>query len=182
MGNFPDSPTVVTFFKDFPRNFSRIISCNWFLGNSREIFQNWSPRWEIFVGSQFWDSVSRISWEILWNFSPRNFSEFLQNNSPEIPEKFLGLSHHVYGFLGEFIKRISFEKFLRNSPDFFSGNSWEILRTWLPCLRIFRGILLKELVSRLRFFTLRNSWEILLNSFQIFLRNSEDLVTKFTDF
>jgi len=53
----------------------------------------------------------------------------------EIPEKFLGLGHHVYGFLGEFIKIISFEKFLgispefhpqkilRISPDYFSGNS-----------------------------------------------------------
>ena len=37
--------------------------------------------------------------------------------SPEIPEKFLGLGHHVYGFLGEFIKRISFEKFLGISPE-----------------------------------------------------------------
>jgi len=49
--------------------------------------------------------------------------------------KFIGLGHHVYGFLGEFIKRISFEKFLgispefhpkkilRISPDYFSGSS-----------------------------------------------------------
>jgi len=42
----------------------------------------------------------------------KNSSEFLRNASPEIPEKFLELGHHVYGFLGEFIKRISFEKFL----------------------------------------------------------------------
>ena len=60
--------------------------------------------------------------------------------------------HHVYGFFGEFIKRFSFEKFLRispefqpkkflrNSPDYFSGNSWEILRTWSPYLGILRGI------------------------------------------
>ena len=140
----------MTFFKEFPRNFSRIISCNWFLGNSREIPQNWSPRLEIFVGSQFWDSVSRNSWEILRNFSPRNSSEFLQNYSLEIPEKFLELCHHVYGFFREIIKRISFEKFLgislefhtkkflRNSPECFSGNSWEILKTWSPSLRIFR--------------------------------------------
>ena len=111
---------VVTLFEEFPRNFSRIISCNWFLGNSREIPQNWSPRWEIFGGSQFWDSVSRNSWEILRNFSPRNSSEFLQKYSLEIPEKFLGLCHHVYGFFGEFIKRISFEKF-----------SWLLLRKFL---------------------------------------------------
>ena len=145
-GISPDSPTMATFFEEFPRNFSRIISCNWFLGNSREIPQNWSPRWEIFVGSQFWDSVSRISWEILRNFSPRNSSEFLRNTSPEITEKFLGLGHYVYGFLGEFIKRIrELEKFqpkkiLRISPDYSSGNSWEILSTWSPSLRIFRGI------------------------------------------
>jgi len=53
----------------------------------------------------------------------------------EIPEKFLGFCHHVYGFLEEFIKRISFEKFLgislefhpkkilRISPDCFFGKS-----------------------------------------------------------
>ena len=65
----------------------------------------------------------------------KNSSEFLRNASPEIPEKFLELGHHVYGFLGEFMKRISFEKLpeislefysekiLRISPDYFSGNS-----------------------------------------------------------
>ena len=146
--NFPRSSNC----GDFPRNFSRISSCTWFLGNSREIPQNWSPRWKIFAESQFWDSVSRNSREILQNFSPQNSSEFLRNTSPEIPEKFLGLGHHVYGFLGEFIKRISVEKFLRISPefntkkilrispDYCSGNSWEILRTWSTCLRILRGI------------------------------------------
>ena len=154
------------------------------------------------MGSQFWDSVSNNSREILRNFSPWNSSEFLRNTSLKIPEKFLGLDHHVYEFLGECIKRISFEKFLgispefhppskswefllitspdvlekflvlghqvywfiwelnmrinfekflgisliflkkflRISPEYFSGNSWAILRTWSPCLRIFRGI------------------------------------------
>ena len=159
--------------------------------DSSEIPQNWSPRWKIFVGSQFWDSVSinsekfcgENSSEFLRNTSP----EILRNTSPEIPEKFLGLGHHDYGFLGEFIKRmvsrkswkflpitspeipekfvvlghqvywflgklnnrIHFEKFLgispefypkkflRNSPECFSGNSSEILRIWS---RIFRGI------------------------------------------
>ena len=126
----------------------QIINCNWFLGNSQEIPQNWSPRWEIFVGLQFWDSVSRNSWEILWNFSPQNSSEFFLNTSPEIPEKFLGL----YGFLGEFIKRISFKKFLgiflefypkkilKISLDYFSGNFWETFMTWSPCLQSLRGI------------------------------------------
>jgi len=137
--NFPKISTVVTFFEEFPRNFSR---------NSPELV----PKMRDFCGSQFWDSVSRNSWEIPRNFSPGNSSEFLQNSSPEIPEKFLGLNNHVYRFLGAFIKWISFEKFLgispelhlkkilRISPDYFSGNSWEILRTWAPCLRILRGI------------------------------------------
>ena len=97
-------------------------SCTWFLGNSREIPQNWSPRWEIFAESQFWDSVSRNSREILQNFSPQNSSECFPTKflriSPEIPEKFLGLDHHVYRFLWEFIKRISFGKFLVISPEF----------------------------------------------------------------
>jgi len=54
--------------------------------------------------------------------------------SPEIPEKFLGLGHQVYRFLGELHRRISFEKFLgislefhpkkvlRISPEYCSGN------------------------------------------------------------
>ena len=70
----------------------------------------------------------------------------------EIPEKFLGLGYHVYRFFGKFIKRICFKKFpgispefhpkkiLKISPDYFSGNSQEILGTWSPCLRIFREI------------------------------------------
>jgi len=143
---------MVTFFEEFPWNFSRIISCNWFLRNSREILQNWSTRREIFVGSQCWDSVSRNFWEILQNFSQQNSSEFLRNTSKEIPEKFLGVGHQVYRFLGELNKRINFDtflgispefhpkKFLRISPEFFSGTSWEILRTCSSSLRIFREI------------------------------------------
>ena len=65
--------------------------------------------------------------------------EFHLITSPEIPEKFLGLDHHVYGFLGEFIERISFEKFLgitpqfhpkkilKISPDYFSGKTEKFL-------------------------------------------------------
>jgi len=38
--------------------------------------------------------------------------------------KFLGLGHHVYAFLGEFIKRINLEKFLgisaQENPENFS--------------------------------------------------------------
>jgi len=55
--------------------------------------------------------VSRNSEEIPRNFSPQNSSEFLRN--PEIPEKFLGLGHHVYGFLGEFILRTEMRHIVR---------------------------------------------------------------------
>jgi len=103
------------------------------------------------------DPFLRFSFEKFFvTFSPRNSSVFLWNTSLEIPEKFLGLGHHVDGFLGEFIKRISFEKFLgistefylkkilRISPDYYSGNSWEILSTWSPSLPISRGIINKK--------------------------------------
>jgi len=63
------------------------------------------------------------SLEILWNFSPGNSSKFLCNTSPEIPEKFLGLGYHVYGFLRELMKRISFEKFLGIFPEFHPRKS-----------------------------------------------------------
>ena len=110
-----NSPTVVTFFEEFRRNFSRIISCNWSLGNSREIPQNWSPRWKIFVRSQF----------------------------REIPEKFFGISTHKipqnFSGIPEF-PRNSWEN-LRNSSqelvrkNFFAGNSQtfpQILSTFSP--------------------------------------------------
>ena len=164
---------MVTFFEEFPRNFSRIISWNWLLGNFREIPQNWSPRWEIFVGSQFRDSVSRNSWEILWNFSPQNSSELLGNTSLEIPEKFLGLGHHVYWFLVELNKRI-------NSTNFNQRNSWEIiLNASSEIPEKFLGLsqqvygFLGELNKRINIekflgffwnFNPRNSWEILLNA------------------
>ena len=96
-------------------------------------------------------------------------TKFLQKYSLKIPEKFLGLCHHVYGFLREFIKRISFKKFLgispefhpkkflKNSPECFSGNSFEILKTWSPSLRIFRGISFEKFLRiSLEFFS-RNS-------------------------
>jgi len=77
----------------------------------------------------------RNSREIPRNFVGTNSSEFLLITSPEIPEKFLVLGYQVYGFLGELNIRINFEKFLgispefhpkkflRNSPECFSGNS-----------------------------------------------------------
>ena len=80
--------------------------------------------WDHSFKTQFWEILEKF-WEILWG---------------KIPQNFLGLGHHVYGFLGEFMKRINFKKILKISPDYFSGNSWEILRTWSPSLRNFRGI------------------------------------------
>ena len=112
--------------------------------NSQEIPQNWSPKWEICVGSQF----REIPEQFLGIF-PHKIS---QNTSPEIHKKFQVLGHNVYGLLRECIERISFEKLmgtsqefhpkkiLRISPDYFYGNSWEILRTWSPCLGILKGI------------------------------------------
>jgi len=53
-----------------------------------------------FKGNLIKELVLRNSWEILLNASP------------EILEKFLGLGHQVYRFLGELNKKISFDKFL----------------------------------------------------------------------
>ena len=83
-----------------------------------------------------WDHIFEIQfWEILRNFSQLNSSEFLQNTSPEIPEKFLGLGHHVYGFLEEFIQELvsrnSWEflpNFTQKKPENFS---WLLLRKFL---------------------------------------------------
>ena len=70
--------------------------------------------WDHSFKTQFWEILEKFR-EILWG---------------KIPQNFLGLGHHVYGFLEEFMKRINFKKILKISPDYFSGNSWEILRTW----------------------------------------------------
>ena len=56
------------------------------------------------------------------------------------------------------------KKILRISPDYFFGNSWEILRTWSPLFTDFEGNLIKELVSR-------SSWEFLRNFFQEIPKN-----------
>ena len=119
---FPDSPTMVTFYEEFPRNFSRIISCNWFLGNSsQELVPKMRDFWGIIV--------LRNSWEFLWKFLRNSLDldsifyrfsvkfikrnsfkkflgispefhpkKFLRNACPEIPEIFLGFGHQVYGF------------------------------------------------------------------------------------
>ena len=91
--------------------------------------------------------------DFLWGIS----EEFLENHFLQlIPRKFsrnsLELVPKIRDFCGITVMRLSFEKFLRNSPELFptkflrispeifSGNSWEILRTLSPCLRIFWGI------------------------------------------
>jgi len=76
--------------------------------------------WDHSFKTQFWEILEKFR-EILWG---------------KIPQNFLGLGHHVYGFLGEFMKRINFKKILKISPDYFSGNStwnsWEILLNASP--------------------------------------------------
>ena len=104
----------------FPTKFLR-ISPEYFSGNSREILRT---MFTDFQGNLLRELVSRNSWEFLQNFTPRKSWEFLLIASLEISEKFLGLGHHVYEFLGEWNKKISFEKFLRISLKF----SQEILR------------------------------------------------------
>jgi len=61
-----------------------------------------------------------------------------------MPRKFsrnsLELVNNIRDFLGFKVLRGIFPKaFLRISAEYFSGNSWEILRTWSLILRIFRG-------------------------------------------
>ena len=75
---------MVTFFEELPESF--------LVTDSSEILEKF-PR----IGPQ--------DERFLWYHS-------LKTQFREIPEKFLGLGHHVHSFLGEFIKRISFEKFL----------------------------------------------------------------------
>ena len=57
-----------------------------------------------FKGNLLRELISRNSWEFLWNFTPKNSWKILLNAYLEIPEKFLGLGHQVYGFLGELNK------------------------------------------------------------------------------
>jgi len=61
-----------------------------------------------FKGNLIRKLISTNSWEFLWNFTPRNSLEIFLIAFLEIPEKFLGLGHQVYGFLGELNKKISF--------------------------------------------------------------------------
>ena len=49
-----------------------------------------------FLGNLLREVVSINSWEFLQNFTPRNSWEILLTTSPEIPEKFLGLGHHIF--------------------------------------------------------------------------------------
>jgi len=145
-------------FTDFKGNWIREL----ILGNSRELLWNFTPRnsWEILLitypkipekflvlGHQVYRFLGELNKRI-------NFEKF-QGISPwispqEIPEKFLGLGYQVYGFLGELNKRISFEKFLRIFLEFFSRNSWELLR--IP--ENFSGIFLQKFMRNFQdFFT-----------------------------
>ena len=99
-----------------------------------------------FKGNLLRELVSRNSWEFLRNFTPRKFWEFLLITSPEIPEKFLGLGHQVYGFLGELKKRISFEEFPRNSWEFL----WNFFKE-IP--KNFSGIFLRKFLRNSRDFS-----------------------------
>ena len=74
----------------------------------------------------------RNSWGILRYFSQRNSWEFPQNTSPEIPEKFSGLGHQVYGFLGELNVRINYEKLLEISAEFSLKKFLRIFRSTSP--------------------------------------------------
>ena len=63
------------------------------------------------------------------------------------------------GFWGITVLRLGFERFLKNSlefsptkflrisPEYFSGNSWEFLRTWSPC-NGFLGEFIKRIIAR----------------------------------
>ena len=114
--------------------------------------------------------VLKFWWLALRNFLGISRDQVLVTDSLEILEK-----------------RHSHEKFLRVSIEYFSGNYWDILRTWLPILRFSLGNGIKDLVSR-------NFWTFLWNFspefpknflgifLQKFLRNSQDFITNSTEF
>ena len=95
MRNFPKFSKCGEFFWRISEEFLETFPVT----DSSEILEKFpriDPQDKIFGKSQFSDSL---------------FEKFLRispNISPEIPEKFLGLGHYVYGFLGELDKRISF--------------------------------------------------------------------------
>jgi len=68
------------------------------------------------------------------------------NASPEIPEKFLGLGHQVYGFFGKLNKRINFEKFPRISLEFYSRNSQDFSQNFQ--VPFFSSILLCTAITK----------------------------------
>ena len=102
--------TQVTKVRNFPR-FSNRGDFLWRI--SKKFLENHS--------SEILEKIFRIGPQderFLWDHSfETQFQKFLRN-SPEIPEKFLGLGYHVYRFLEEFMKRISFVKFLWVSLEF----------------------------------------------------------------
>ena len=117
---------VLKIFREISRE-QVLVSDSW------EILRNWSPILEIFKGSEFWELISRNS----WNFLLKNFLEYFSGNSSELSgifprhisgiilRKFLRNSQVLFtnftDFFGELNKRHSFEKFLWISLEFFKA-------------------------------------------------------------
>ena len=139
---------MTTFSVEFPRNFWRTITCNWFLRIFRKIQQNWFLKIRDYLGIR-----------VLW----LSFEKFLRN-SPELFSK----------------------KFMRITLEYFFGNSWEFSGL-VHQINRFSGEINKRINWRssgefLQNFFPRNSWKSLRNIFRKFLRNLQDLVTKLIDF
>ena len=140
------------------RNFSKFSSFGDLLWEiSWEILEN-KFSWliplkfsRIFSGSEFWDWVSRNSWEFLRNF----FQEIPENFSEIFFQKFLRIFQN---FSQEILWIIS---------EYFSRNSWEILRS--PILRIFWGTFPVKIPEHFYGIFL---WKFLRNSREIITRNS----------
>ena len=114
---------MVTFFKEFPRNSRESFPVT----DSSEILEKFpriGPQDERFLLDHSFETQFQ---EISEKFSGIFPHEIPQNFSRNILWKFLRISYHVYGFLGELIKRISFKKFLGISPKFQPKKFWEIL-------------------------------------------------------
>ena len=173
---------VLKIFREISRE-QVLVSDSW------EILRNWSPILEIFKGSEFWELISRNS----WNFLLKNFLEYFSGNSSELSgifprhisgiilRKFLRNSQDLVtnfmDFLGELNQRHSLEKFwefLWNINGEIPENFYEIfLWKFLKYSQIlvtnfmdFLGNWIKDIDSRnysefLENFSWRNSWEFL---------------------
>ena len=114
----------------------QFIIISFYPSNKSEKFSQILQPWWLSLRN-FW-GISRESFPITYSY------EFSRNSLELVPK--------MRDFCGITVFRLSFEKFLRNSPEFFPTkflrisveiffrNSWEILRTLSSCLWIFRGI------------------------------------------